>query len=299
MIRVMWKETDVSRLMTLVTVEQTLTGAGKEARLQGIYAPDRPAFALLNPLCGDPVTVEAKGVLLFSGSVERVEWDSEGLLLTLICFEPSALLAKNEAYRAFSGSPKEVAAQLCRLCGLPLHRGWDKPGRVFLPPARGYSLLQLLRQAYGNDCVLHWQPEGLTIAQAGKEAFLLPEDGILSLSAAHDCQRTVTGAAVISAKGKTLATAALPELETRLGPRRRVYALVGAQAQANAQAQSCLTAPDYTGTLLLDGHPEAKCGLRMEARLGAWGLQGTYLLHRVLHRLEGGIFTTTIGVMRL
>ena len=64
MIRVMWKETDVSRLMTLVTVEQTLTGAGKEARLQGIYAPDRPAFALLNPLCGDPVTVEAKGVLL-------------------------------------------------------------------------------------------------------------------------------------------------------------------------------------------------------------------------------------------
>ena len=152
---VIWKGRDITGLVLSVTVEHDLAAAGREARVQALCAPQDGRFAPLNPTCGDAVTVTAAGAELFAGRVERVEWDSAGTRLELVCLEPSALLANNEVYRAFSGRPADIAAQLCRLCGLPVGSLWDKPGSVFLPPTCGKSLLALLREA-SRAAVRRW-----------------------------------------------------------------------------------------------------------------------------------------------
>ncbi len=299
MSRVVWKDRDITGLVLSVTVEHTLEAAGREARVQALCAPRDGQFAPLNPTCGDPVTVTAAGAELFAGRVERVEWDSRGTKLELVCLEPSALLAKNEVYRAFSGSPMAIATQLCRLCHLPVGSLWDKQGSVFLPPTCGKSLLALLREAYGGDCVLESRGGALVVRPVGERTHLPGSGGVYSLRAAHSCENAVTGACVISAQGQTLAQVTRPEWEDVMGCRRKVYTLVGAQSGAEAQAAAHLSALAQTGQLELPGDPALRCGDHLQLELGRYGLGGTYRIRWVAHRLEAGVFTTTLGVIGL
>lgn len=294
-----WKNADITHLVTLVTVEQSMTAAGREAQICALYIPDDSRFASLNPACGDAVAITAGDHTLFTGFVERVEWDSQSMLLTMICFEASSLLAKNEVYRTFYGSPKEIATALCRICDLPIKDLWDKPGKRFIPPSCGRTLFSLLREAYGNDSVVESSDGALVVRQTGTEEYALHKDAIFSLESAHDCDKLVTGAAVISAQGKELASVTQDQWESRYGIRRRVFALVGSQSQAIGQAQSHLTAPAYTGTMILPGDPGIRCGALVKPEQGAYGLCDQYLIRRVVHKLEAGVFTTTIGMVRL
>ncbi len=299
MTRITWNAQDITQLVTLVTVEQSMAAAGREARLCAIYAPGDSRFSLLNPACGDAVAVEAEGTALFSGTIERVEWDSQSMLLTMICFESSSLLAKNEVYRAFSGTPKEIATALCRACGLPVGSLWDKPGRLFLPPACGRTLFSILREAYGEQCITESREGALVVRQAGTEQYDLHSGGVFSLQSAHSCEGVVTGASVISAKGSTLAAVTQPQWEAQYGLRRRVYTLTGAQSGAAAQARGHLTGPGYTGTMVLPGDPAIRCGALVNPDQGAYGLGRQSIIQRVAHRLEAGVFTTTIGMVSL
>ncbi len=294
---VVWNGRDITGLVLSVTVEHILASAGREARVQALCAPRDGRFAPLNPTCGDPVTVTAAGAELFAGRVERVEWDSEGTRLEMVCLEPSALLAGNEAYRAFSGSPAAIATQLCRLCDLPVGSLWDKPGSVFLPPACGKSLLALLREAYGGDCVLESRGGALVVRPVGERTHIPSLGGVYSLRAAHSCENAVTGACVISPQGQTLAQAVRTEWEDRIGIRRRTYLLVGAQSGAEGQALGHLSGMEQSGQLVLPGDPALRCGDDLQLDLGQYGLGGTYRIRWVRHRLEAGAFTTTLGVM--
>lgn len=297
MTRVSWKERDITPLVTLVTVEQSLAAAGREARITAIYAPGDSRFSQVNPACGDPVEVVLEGDAVFSGRVERVEWDSQSLLLTMICLEASSLLAKNEIYRAFSGTAKEITVELCRACGLSPDSLWDKPGSLWIPPGCGRTLFSVLRQAYENRCVTESRGDKLVVRQAGEERYVLRTGQVFALESAHACDGLITGASVISAKGETLAEARQPEWEAAWGVRRRVYTQTGTQAQAAAQAREHLTAPAYTGQLVLPGDPKIRCGALVTPDKGEYGLGRTYLIRRVLHRLEQGVFTTTIGMV--
>lgn len=295
--RITWKARDITQLVTLVTVDQSLTAAGREARITAIYAPDDSRFSLVNPACGDDVAVVLEGKTVFSGTVERVEWDSQSLLLTMICLEPSSLLAKNEIYRAFSGTAKEIAAVLCQACGLSPGSLWDKPGSLWIPPGCGRTLFSILRQAYEEQCVAESRDGKLVVRQVGAERYALRAGQVFSLESAHSCEGLLTGASVISAAGEALATAVQPAWEEAWGIRRRVYAQSGSQAQAAAQARGYLTGPAYTGQLVLPGDPDIPCGALVTTEQGEYGLGRTYLIRRVLHRLEKGVFTTTIGMV--
>lgn len=294
---VIWKGRDITGLVLSVTVEHDLAAAGREARVQALCAPQDGRFAPLNPTCGDAVTVTAAGAELFAGRVERVEWDSAGTRLELVCLEPSALLANNEVYRAFSGRPADIAAQLCRLCGLPVGSLWDKEGSVFLPPTCGKSLLALLREAYGGDCVIESRGEALVVRRPGAQTHIPGSGGVYSLRAAHSCENAVTGACVISPQGQTLAQAVQTEWEARIGPRRRAYVLEGAKSGAEGQALGHLAGVAQSGTLVLPGDPALRCGDDLQLALGQYGLGGTYRIRWVQHRLEAGTFFTTLGVM--
>ncbi len=294
-----WKDTDITHLVTLVTVEQSMAAAGREARICALYVPEDPRFTILNPACGDAVAITAEDHSLFTGFVERVEWDSQSMLLTMICFEVSSLLAKNEVYRTFYGTPKEIATALCQICDLPIKDLWDKPGKRFIPPSCGRTLFSLLREAYGDDCVVESSNGALVVRQTGTEQYPLQNETIFSLESAHSCEHVVTGAAVISAKGKELAVVRQPQWESLYGVRRRVYTLAGVQNQAFSQAQAQLTPPDYTGTMVLPGDPDIRCGSFAMPEQSAYGLCHRYLIRRVVHKLEAGVFTTTIGMVRL
>lgn len=298
MTRITWKTQDITHLVTLVTVEQSMVAAGREARIGAIYAPGDSRFSLLNPACGDAVAVTAGGTTLFSGTIERVEWDSQSMLLTMICFEPSSLLAKNEIYRAFSGTPKEIAAALCHACKLPIDSLWDKPGKLFIPPSCGRTMFSILREAYGEHCITESKDGALVVRPVGAESYDLHYGAVFSLTSAHSCENLVTGASVISAKGETLAAVTQPQWESDYGLRRRVYAQTGAQSQAAAQAQQHLIAPAFTGEMVLPGDPDIRCGAFVTPNQGMYGLGRQYMIQRVLHRLESGIFTTTIGMVK-
>jgi hypothetical protein len=200
-------------------------------------------------------------------------------------------------YRAFSGRPADIAAQLCRLCGLPVGSLWDKPGSVFLPPTCGKSLLALLREAYGGDCVIESRGEALVVRRPGAQTHIPGSGGVYSLRAAHSCENAVTGACVISPQGQTLAQAVQPEWEARIGPRRRAYVLEGAKSGAEGQALGHLAGVAQSGTLVLPGDPALRCGGDLQLALGQYGLGGTYRIRWVQHRLEAGTFFTTLGVM--
>lgn len=296
MMQVIWKDRDITGLVLSVVVEHAAETAGREARVQALYAPTDERFACLNPTCGDSVTVKAADAELFAGTVERVDWDSDGMHLELVCLEPSALLAKNEVYRAFSGTPKTIATELCRLCALPVGSLWDKPGTVFLPPTGARSLFSLLREAYGGDCITESHAGALVVRPMNERVWIPDNGGVRSLRAAHSCENAVTGAGVVSAQGKTLAAVTRPEWEAVFGPRRRVYHLVGAQSGAQAQALAHLAGMARTGQLELPGDAALRCGDTVRLDLGQYGLRGDYRIGWIAHRLEAGDFTTTLGV---
>ena len=295
MTRVIWKERDITHLVTLVQVEQTLTAAGREARIRAVCLPQSENLSLLNPACGDAVSVAVGAQTLFSGTVQRAEWDSQSGLLTMLCLEPSALLVCNEVYRAFSGTAKEIATALCHLCDLPVGQLWDKPGQCFIPPACGRSLHAILRQAYGQDCVVESQGGALVVQPTGTKTYALRGDGMLSLASAQSCEDVITAATVISATGEAIAAAHRPDWEALYGPRRKVYAQNGSLAEA--QAASRLLGPAHTAQLVLPGDPALACGHHVLPDADLYGLCRRYLIRRVLHQLEGGIFTTTIGMV--
>lgn len=298
MTRVSWKGRDITDLVTLVTVEHHMDAAGREALVNALYAPGDSRFALLNPACGDAVTISAGNQTLFSGSIERLSWDTDSLTLTMVCQEPSALLAKNEVYRAFSGTAKEITAALCRICGLGVGQLWDKPGTLWVPPSCGRTLFSVLKEVYGPRCITESDGDALTVRQAGTRSYRLHCDEALALDSDHSCDGLVTGAAIISARGSTLASAVQPQWEETFGLRRRVYALSGSSSQAQEQAKACLTPPAYTGRLLLPGDPLLPCGALVTPDRGDYGLAGEYLIRWVLHRLEAGVFTTEVGMVR-
>lgn len=295
MTRVTWKQQDITHLVTLVQVEHTLTAAGREARIRAVCVPDSDGLLLLNPACGDAVSVAVGAQTLFSGTVQRAEWDSQLGLLTLLCLEPSALLVCNEVYRAFSGTAKEIATALCHLCDLPVGQLWDKPGQCFIPPSCGRSLHAILRQAYGQDCVVESRGGALVVQPTGTKAYALGSDGMLALSTAQSCENVITAATVISATGEVTAAVHRPDWEALYGPRRKVYAQSGSLAEAQAAAQ--LFGPAHTAQLVLPGDPTLACGHHVLPDAALYGLSRQYLIRRVLHRLEGGIFTTTVGMV--
>lgn len=299
MTTILWNQQDISALVTSVTVDQNLTAAGREARITAIYAPADSRFSRLNPACGDAVAVTAENKALFSGKIERVEWDSDDLLLTMVCLEVSALLAKNEIYRTFSGTAKEIATALCQSCGLTPGQLWDKPGSLFIPPSCGRTLFSILRQAYDDQCVTESLGDALVVRPTGVQTYQLHTGAVFSLHAAQHCAEVVSGAEIISARGDTLASAEHSQWAAAYGPRRRVYALNGQQGQAQDQALACLSGPARTGQITLPGDPDIPCGALVIPEAGQYGLQGEYLIQRVLHRLEEGVFTTTIGMVNL
>ena len=299
MIRITWKEQDITYFVTLVQVEQTLAAAGREAHIRAICIPESDSLSLLNPACGDAMTVTVESEVLFSGTVQRVEWDSQSGLLTMLCLEPSSLLVCNEVYRAFSGSAKEITTILCHLCNLPVGQLWDKPGQCFIPPSCGRSLHAILRQAYGQDCVVESRNGALIVRQTGVKTYTLHSNGMLSLSSSQSCEDVITAAEVISATGDAVATAARPDWEMLYGPRRRVYVQNGSRSQAEAQARDHLAGPAHSAQLVLQGDPTLACGHHVLTDAAPYGLRERYLIRRVLHQLENGIFTTTIGMVSL
>lgn len=298
MTQILWQSRDITGLVVSATVEQTLSAAGREAILTAVYAPGDSRFSLLNPACGDGVVIYQEGTVLFRGKVERVSWSSDSLAVTLICYDVSSLLAKNEFYRAFSGTPSQIAATLCTLCGLPIGSLWAKSGRFWIAPSCGRTAFSVLQEVYGNQCVTESQNGAVMIRQQGAALYTLRTEAPFSISAAHSCEALVTGASVISGAGKVKAAVYQAGLEAQYGRRRQVFSLNGSQRGAAEQARARLNSLSRTGQITIPGDTGVRCGARIQPDKGSFGLAGSYLIASVLHSIRAGSFTTTIGMVQ-
>lgn len=298
MTQILWNDRDVTDFTTNVTVEQNVSAAGREAVLSLIYAPEDSRFSLLNPACGESVTVVQMGETLFHGLIERAAWSSDGCAVTLICYDASSRLAKNSLYQAFSGTPAQIAARLCQLCGLVSGSLWNKAGLCWIPPACGRSAFSLLREAYGNECVVETRKDAVTVRPLGATQYVLRTDSLFSVSAANSCEGMITGVSVISGAGAVKASVRQTQLEAQYGQRRQAVSLSGSQSGAAAQARSRLTGLARSGQITIFGDPAVVCGARIQPDKGSFGLSGNYLITSVTHRIQAGIFTTTMGMVQ-
>jgi len=294
--KVFLESTEITALVTSLTLDRSLSMAGAELRLEAACAPADRFVPKLNPVWGEPVTVAADGTVIFAGQIERADFSAAGLRLTLLCLERTALLARCEYGGALTGTPAQAARAVIAAAGLRPGVLWEREGRVALPVACGRSALAAVRACYGGDCFPEERGGAVDLLRPGARAYTLGTADLLSLSAANTLEPLVTGAEVRSGTGRVLAQCADPVWERDFGQRRAVLALDGPQSGAADQARAALRCARRQAQAVLRGDLSARCGARVALDHGAFGAAGAYLVTRVLHTLRDGVLLTTLGL---
>jgi len=239
-----------------------------------------------------------EGVTLFDGYIERLSFSSDSLCITMLCFDRSSLLAKNEVYRAFYGTPAAIAAKVCGLVGLECGSLWHKSGSLYLPPSCGCTAFSVIRRAYGQQCVVETQNGRVVIFAPGQDSFTLRSAVLLQAEARHSTEDMVNRAVILGYKNRVEASAEHSGDIVSYGLRQRCYTLSGARAGASSQAADHLQRLQQQASVTLLGNTAARCGARVTMDSPAYGVSGEYLITAVTHRVSGGLFTTTLGMVK-
>jgi len=116
--RVWLEQQEITGLCLQTVIDKSADSAGAEAEITLVCAPMDSRLPRLDPACGQQVRVTQERESLFFGRVERVSYDAAALRLTLLCYDPAALLAKYQGRGPYEGTPNAIVRELCRECGL-------------------------------------------------------------------------------------------------------------------------------------------------------------------------------------
>jgi len=296
MIRVMRKGLDHTGLAISCRIERSLLAAGGEARVGFICAPRDRYLPKLNPACGDTVEIFWDETPLFSGTAEGAQFSSDGMCVTLTCFDAASMLAKNELYAAFSGTPEAIAGKVLAALGIKAGEIWAAGGGMFIPASCAQSGLSILQQAYGGRCAVAWNGGKVDILEPGAREIALSEQTLLSGTASVSVGQMVNRAVVIGYKGRKDGMAEHGGDIEAFGLRQRVFGLSGARNSTRNQAQSHLRGEARTAQAHLLGGMAAMCGDSLRLEWPEYGLEGRWLVTAVLHQVQAGVLETTLGL---
>lgn len=297
--RVWLEEREITGLCTRAAIDKTIDGAGAEAEIQLVCAPEDSQLPRLDPACGQWVTVEEAGETLFSGRVERVSYDAAALQLTLLSFDPASLLAKNHCRGPYSGTPEAIARQLCGECGLEAGTVWAGDGReVQLSAASGRNCYRAIRSLYDDRCVVAYEQGKVQVYPQGQSRAVLESGRLMGLTARNTAEEAVTRVQVYS--GGRLAAEVTDEAGVaELGLRCRTEYLSMAYETALEQARAGLKGVSRQGRLTLTGRSPVKCGQVVALDKPLMGVYGEYQVTQVTWCWEKGLATTELGVVSL
>lgn len=297
--RVWLDDTEITGLCTRVTVDKEAAAAGAEAEVMLVCAPMDSRLPRLDPACGQWVHVRQEGELLFTGRVEQVSYDAARLALTLLCFDPASLLAKNHCRGPYTGTPAQITRQLCQLCGLEPGEIWEGDGRtVQLSASCGRSCFRTVRSLYDEACVVEYSRGRVNVYPLGGRQAVLSSGQLVGLTARNSAREAVNRVRVYSG-GKLAAQHTDESGLLQLGLRSRDEYLSLQYPSAQDQAKAGLRSEARQARLTFTGRSPVKCGQRVALDRPLMGVYGTYLVTQVTWRCEKGLTTTELGVVSL
>ena len=297
--RVWLEDTEVTGLWTRVTVDREVTAAGAEAQVTLVCAPMDSRLPRLDPACGQWVRVRQAEELLFTGRVEQVRYDAARLALTLLCFDPASLLAKNHCRGPYSGTPARITRQLCALCGLEPGDIWEDDGQtVQLGAAFGRNCYRVIRNLYHDRCTVEYRNGQVHVYPLGAEETVLSGGQLVGLTACNSGQEAVNRVQVYS-QGRLAAQYTDEESLLRLGLRSRDEHRSEDYPSAAEQARAGIRGESRQARLTVAGRSPVKCGQLVTLDRPLMGVYGTYLVKQVTWICEKGLITTELGVESL
>ena len=297
--RVWLDDTEITGLCTRVTVDKEAAAAGAEAEVVLVCAPMDSRLPRLDPACGQWVNVRQEGELLFTGRVEQVSYDAARLALTLLCFDPASLLAKNHCRGPYTGTPAQITRQLCQLCGLEPGEIWEGDGQtVQLSATCGRNCYRTVRSLYDEACVVEYSQGRVNVYPLGGRQAVLSSGQLVGLTARNSAQEAVNRVRVYS-NGKLAAQHTDEQGLLQLGLRSRDEYLSLQYPSAQEQAKAGVQREARQARLTLTGRSPVKCGQCVTLDRPLMGVYGTYLVTQVTWRCEKGLTTTELGVESL
>lgn len=291
---------EITGLCVQVILEKDQDAAGMEARIYAMCAPEEAGqLPRLNPTCGEEVSVWEEETQLFFGRVEHIYYDAKTLKLRLQCFDPAALLCRCECYGPLEGTPEEIAAALCRECGLEPGSMAEGDGkRRRLNALCGRSAYRAIRQVYGDGYVLEYAEGKVCIFQVGAER-ALPETGkLLSLIAQSSAEDAVTRVRICSG-GEVLAEETDEAGMKAHGLRQKTETVSTYYESLKEQALAGLQGVSREANITLEGLHRVCCGQRVTLEKPLAGAWGDYAVTSVRICCKNGMKTTEMGLMGL
>lgn len=299
MITVLRKGYDITGMTVSCRVDRSISAAGAQASVTVIYSVTDIYMPRINPACGDDVVIKDGDSVIFDGIVERLEFSAGSLAVTMICFDKASLLAKNEIYATFSGSPGNIAAKVCGLLGLTAGQIWQKPGSVYIPAGCAASAYSIIRTAYDGKCVTMWNGGKLDILEPGARQAQIGSDALLEATARHSVEAMVNRAEIIGYKGRTDGVAQSAGDISAYGLRQRVYSLTGARSTAARQALSYIGGLGRQASVTVLGGQNIFCGDSVELGFAEYGINGKWIVSSSGLMVQGGVATTALGLTEL
>ena len=297
--RVWLEQQEITGLCLQVVIAKEADSAGAEAEITLVCAPMDSRLPRLDPACGQQVRVMQEGEILFFGRVERVSYDAAALRLTLLCYDPAALLAKYQGRGPYEGTPDAIVRALCRECGLESGEIWAGDGQpVKLTAACGRSAFRAIRNLYDDRCVVAFREGKVCVSPKGAVQTVLESGQLISLTARFTAEEAVTRVVVYSG-GKPVAQAEDKDGLAQLGLRQRTEHLSPLFPKAKAQAAAGLKALARQARLTLTGRCSVQCGQIVRLDKPLMGVYGDYLVTEVIWRCQQGLTTTELGVSSL
>ena len=297
--KVWLEDKEITGLCTRVTLEKSADAAGAEGEIVLMCAPMDSRLPRLDPACGQWLTVEEGQEELFSGMVERVSYNAAALSLTLLCFDPASLLAKNQCRGPYVGTPEELTRKLCKACGLTAGSIWAGSGKqARLGAMYDRNCYRAICSLYENRCVLEYRQGRVHLYQKGTSRALLDSGRLVGLTARNTAEDAVTRVQVYNG-GYLRAEYTDSAGASRLGIRTRTEPLNIFFESPAEQARAGIKGVSRQARLVFTGRSAVKCGQIVTPDKPLMGVYGDYLVTQVVLRWEKGLVTTELGVESL
>lgn len=297
--RVWLDDKEITGLCIRITIDKSVDAAGAETEIVLMCAPMDARLPRLDPACGQWVTVKDGEEELFSGRVERVSYHAATLSLTMLCFDPANLLAKNQCYGPYQGTPKVLTRRLLEECGLSAGSIWSGNGkRVQLGAMFNRNCFRAICSLYGDQCVLEYRDGKVHLYEKGVSRAVLESGRLVDLTSRNTAENAVTRVKVYSG-GRVIAESSDDDGIEQLGVRCRTEPVNFDYITARQQAREGLKGVSRQARLTVTGRSPVKCGQIVTPDKPLMGVYGDYLVTQVVWQCEKGMTTTELGVESL
>lgn len=254
-------------------------------------APADTYFLELSVAVGDRVRLlDDAGEEVFLGSIHDLHRTPQQVRIT--AYDAGLYLTRNELRGVFSGTPKDIAAQVAKKLELPLGTIETAGGWKTIVSRSGESAFSILRQAVGEDREISIRNGALWVTKSAYMVYVLQPSQVLEVGGSASLEHLVDRCEVVDRKGRLLAAAAEPADLALYGQMQAVLLQDGTDPEA--QAKNALRGREMGGEISVLGNTAYLCGCAVELHRPEWGLDGVYAVTAAEHRWEKGLYTTNM-----